>query len=298
LTPFVNSAARRVEAAVAASDAAPVGTRGWRSAQPLIVAALVTAACWAASVYNARTMSGAMPMPGGWDMSMAWMLMPGQSRVAAAAMFLVMWQVMMVAMMLPSAMPMVLIYRRFAAARRHRPPAGSGRPEPGERRGQPAAPSAVLLAGYFSSWLLFGVMAYVVGFGLSSLAMQDERVSRLIPAATAFALMLSGVYQLTPWKRACLRHCRSPLSFLATCWKPGWLGTLRLGVHHGAYCAGCCWALMVIQLAIGVMNLPLMAVLAGVIWIEKSWRHGEQMARAAGAAAIAAGAIMGIASAL
>jgi predicted metal-binding membrane protein len=265
-------------------DVAGTETRQRPSAQPLVVAALVTAVCWVVSAYSARTMSGTMTMPGDWEMSMAWMPMPGQSRVAAAAMFLTMWQVMMVAMMLPSTMPVALLYRRFAAARR--------------QRGEAAAPTAVLLAGYFSTWLLFGVIAYAIGVGLSDLAMRDERVSRLVPAATAFALVLAGVYQLTPWKRACLRHCRSPLSFVATCWSPGWLGTLRLGLHHGTYCAGCCWALMLIQLAIGVMNVSLMAVLAGVIWIEKSWRHGEQMARAAGAAAIAIGAIMGIASAV
>ena len=265
-------------------DIADTETRQRPSAQPLVVAALVAAVCRAISVYSARTMSGTMTMPGGWEMSMAWMRMPGQSRIGAAAMFLTMWQLMMVAMMLPSTMPVALLYRRFAAARR--------------RRGEAAAPVAVLLAGYFSTWLLFGVVAYVVGVGLSDAAMRDERASKLVPAATAFALILAGVYQLTPWKRVCLRHCRSPLSFVATCWKPGWLGTLRLGSHHGAYCAGCCWGLMLIQLAIGVMNLSLMAVLAGVIWIEKSWRHGEQMARAAGAAAIAAGAIMAVTSAI
>ena len=245
-------------------------------AAPLAAAATVTVVCWAATVYSARAMTGTMAMPGGWDMSMAWMLMPGQTALDAAVMFLVMWQVMMVAMMLPSAMPMALLYRGLAASRRS--------------RGVSAPPAAVLLTGYFATWLLFGLIAYVFGFALSALAMRNEAVSRMIPAATGLALVLAGLYQLTPWKRLCLTHCRSPLSFFAACWKPGWWGTLRLGVHHGAYCAGCCWALMLIQLAIGVMNLPLMATVAGVIWIEKTWRHGERMAQAAGWAAIAAGA--------
>lgn len=245
-------------------------------AAPLAMAAIVTLACWAATAYSAAAMSGTMPMPGGWNMSMAWMRMPGQSALGAAVMFLVMWQVMMVAMMLPSALPMALLYRGLAASRR--------------ARGVPAPPAAVLLTGYFATWLLFGLVAYVVGVGLSALAMRSEPVSRMIPAATGLALVLAGIYQLTPWKQLCLTHCRSPLSFFAACWKPGWWGTLRLGVHHGAYCAGCCWALMLIQLAIGVMNLPLMAALAGVIWIEKIWRHGPRMARAAGWAAIAGGA--------
>jgi predicted metal-binding membrane protein len=265
-------------------DLADSETRQRRSTQPILVAALITTVCWAVSAYSARSMSGTMTMPGGWEMSMAWMRMPGQSRVGAAVMFLTMWQVMMIAMMLPSTMPVALLYRRFAVARR--------------QRGEVAAPVWVLLAGYFSIWLLFGVIAYVIGVGLSDLAMRDERISRLVPAATGFALILAGVYQITPWKRVCLRHCRSPLSFVVTCWTPGWLGTLRLGTHHGAYCAGCCWALMLIQLAIGVMNVWLMAVLAGVIWIEKSWRHGEQMASAAGTTSITVGTIMAIAAAV
>ena len=215
---------------------------------------------------------------------MAWMRMPGQSRVASAAVFLVMWQVMMVAMMLPSIMPVTLLYGRYARSRR--------------LRGEAAAPAIVLLAGYFSAWLVAGVIAYAIGAGASELAMRYERVSELVPPATGVAIVLAGVYQLTPWKRLCLRHCRSPVSFLATCWTPGWAGTLRLGFHHGTYCAGCCWALMLIQLAIGVMNVWLMALLAGVIWIEKSWRRGEEMARAAAAAAIASGTIVIIAAAL
>lgn len=114
-------------------------------------------------------------------------------------------------------MPMAMLYRRFALARR--------------QRGEPAAPGVVLIAGYFLSWLAFGAIACAAGFDLSDLAMRDERVSRFIPIATAFALVLAGVYQLTPWKLICLGHCRSPLSFVATWWKPGWLGTLRLGIH-------------------------------------------------------------------
>ena len=244
-------------------------------AAPLAAAAIVTAACWAATVYSAGSMSGTMPMPGAWEMSMAWMRMPGQSTFGAAIMFLVMWQVMMVAMMLPSAMPMALLYRGLAASRR--------------RRGVPAPPAAVLLTGYFATWLLFGVLAYAIGMWVSALAMRSDAVSRMIPAGTGLALILAGLYQLTPWKQMCLTHCRSPLSFFAACWKPGWWGTLRLGAHHGAYCAGCCWALMLIQLAVGVMNLTLMVALAAVIWIEKTWHHGPRMAQAAGWAAIAAG---------
>ena len=119
--------------------------------------------------------------------------------------------------------------------------------------------------------------------------MQNRSVSRAIPAATGIALMAAGLYQLTPLKRACLLHCRSPLSFFASHWHEGWGGALRLGLHHGLYCVGCCWGLMTIQLSLGVMSLPLMFAVAFVILVEKVWRFGMVVAAASGAAAIAAG---------
>jgi predicted metal-binding membrane protein len=240
----------------------------------------VSAACWAATIYGAQQMSGSMPMPGGWNMSMAWMLMPGQTPVQAAVMFLVMWQVMMIAMMLPSAMPMALLYRGLAAGRR--------------RRGETAAPIGVLLGGYFAAWLAFGVVAYAIGMWLSNAAMRFEVVSQWVPAATGGAIALAGIYQVTPWKRICLSHCRSPLSFFAACWRPGWWGTFRLGAHHGRYCAACCWALMLIQLAIGVMNLAAMAAIAVIIALEKLSPRGDAVARVTGAMAIVAGLVVAI----
>jgi len=257
---------------VAPSDSRPSPVVPWTAAL------VVTGLCWAITLREAQRMAGGMRMPGDWMMSMAWMAMPGQSSMDAAVMFLAMWEAMMIAMMLPSAMPLVLLYQRLGISRR-----ALGR----------AAPSqVVLLAGYFLVWLAFGVVAFVAGFGLSALAMRQEGISRAIPAATGVALIVAGVYQVTPLKRACLRHCRSPLSFFTHGWREGWYATFRLGVHHGAYCAACCWALMLIQLAIGVMNLPLMLAIALVIGIEKSWRYGERFAAAAGVAAIVAGVVI------
>ena len=252
----------------------PLSARPAASAAPgIVVAALVvTAGCWIATVYGARAMAGSMHMPGGWAMSMTWMAMPGQSAAAAALMFLSMWEVMMVAMMLPSALPMVLLVRGLRAAR------------PQE--------SALLLAGYFIVWLAFGVVAYALGLGVVTAAMRSEAVSRVVPPATAVALVLAGAYQCTPWKRACLAHCRRPLSFLMTGWRPGAAGALALGVRHGAYCAACCWALMAMQLVIGVMNLPLMAAVAGVIFVEKVWRHGEALAIVVGMVSVVVGLVL------
>jgi predicted metal-binding membrane protein len=242
----------------------------------LVTAAVVTAACWVATVRGGRAMAGSMPMPGGWAMSMAWMPMPGQTALGAALMFLGMWEVMMIAMMLPSAMPMVLLHRRVRLVRA---PAG-------ER----VAPETVLLCGYFAVWLLFGVIAYLGGVVLATAAMRSPAVSRAVPAATGLALVVSGVWQCTPWKLRCLAHCRSPLSFVAQGWRPGWRGAFRLGLHHGAYCAACCWALMAMQLAVGVMNLAAMVGIALVIFVEKVWRRGDRLATAVGVVAIVAGA--------
>jgi predicted metal-binding membrane protein len=220
-----------------------------------------------------------MPMPGGWSMSMAWMSMGRQSVLEHAAMFLVMWAVMMVAMMLPSVMPAVLLHRGLLAARKGR----------GDRAG---GSDWLLLAGYFTVWVAFGGVAYAAGMAIASAAMRSVGVSRLVPIATGLALAAAGAYQLTSWKQICLRHCRSPLEFFARHEIRRPADSWRFGLHHGAYCAACCWGLMVVQLVLGIMSVPLMALLALVILLEKQWRHGETLARVVGAATVAAGILL------
>ena len=148
----------------------------------------------------------------------------------------------------------------------------SARVERGERA---AGSQLLLLAGYFSVWVAFGAVAYAIGMTLAAAAMRSVRVSVLVPAATGVALAAAGAYQLTQWKQICLRHCRSPLEFFARHEIRRAADSWRFGLHHGAYCAACCWGLMVIQLALGVMSVPLMALVALVILLEKQWRHGE-----------------------
>ena len=128
-------------------------------------------------------------------------------------------------------------------------------------------------------WVAFGAVAYAVGMTLAAAAMRSIRVSVMVPAATGVALAAAGAYQLTQWKQICLRHCRSPLDFFARHEIRRAADSWRFGLHHGAYCAACCWGLMVIQLALGVMSVPLMALVALVILLEKQWRHGEMLAR-------------------
>ena len=205
---------------------------------------------------------------------MAWMSMGHQSAVAHATMFLVMWTVMMVAMMLPSVLPAVLLHRGLIGARVGRGDAAGGS-------------QLLLLAGYFAVWVAFGALAYAIGMTIASAAMRSMDVSVLVPAGTGFALAAAGTYQLTSWKQICLRHCRSPLDFFARHQIRGRADSWRFGLDHGAYCAACCWGLMVIQLVLGIMSVPLMALVALVILLEKQWRHGEALARCVGAATIA-----------
>lgn len=237
---------------------------------------MATIAAWAYSTSSAIEMSLVMPMPGGWSMSMAWMRMGHQSPLAHATMFLVMWTAMMIAMMLPSVMPAVLLHQRLIEARLN-------------RGGEAAGSNILLLAGYFSIWVAFGAVAYAIGMTIAVAAMRSVRVSVIVPAATGLALAAAGCYQLTQWKQICLRHCRSPLEFFARHDVRRARDSWQFGLHHGAYCAGCCWGLMVIQLALGVMSVPLMGLVALVILLEKHWRHGEALARVVGAASLAAG---------
>jgi predicted metal-binding membrane protein len=243
------------------------------------IAGVVTAVAWAITVRSANSMSGQMPMAGGWSMSMTWMAMGNQSSAERAAMFLAMWTVMMVAMMLPSVMPVVLLHRRLIDAR--------------AQRGEAAAGSNfLLLFGYFAVWSGFGAVAYLIGISISGAVMRNASLSRAVPAATGAALAASGLYQLTSWKHVCLSHCRSPLEFFSRHPIRTPADSFVFGLHHGAYCAACCWALMVIQLALGVMSLPLMAGVAVVIFVEKQWRYGQPLAMAVGVAAIAGGALL------
>lgn len=242
-----------------------------RSVQIYLTACVIFMVCAAATLYFSRSMSGAMPMPGGWRMSMAWMRMG--SWAATLAMFCLMWLAMMVVMMLPSSLPVLMLARRSMQFR-------------GERHS--GLLTWTVAAGYFLAWSLFGVVAFAAGIGCAQAAMASPDFSRAVPWLTGFAIIAAGLFQLSPAKGACLRHCRDPLLLVAHM-QGGWGGALRLGLHHGLFCVGCCWALMVIQLVLGVMSLPIMIVIAGVIAWEKLAASSTLPARVAGATAILAG---------
>ena len=259
-----------VNAAGAAVPALASGRRSeWRV---YAVAALGFVVALVPVIYFDKTMAGGMPMPGGLRMSMAWMPMGGWA--TATLMFALMWLTMMVAMMLPSTLPVVLLFRRLQIFRGEAHPAGL---------------TALLAAAYFLAWTAFGVVAYAGGVFLTQLSMHSGAVSRTIPSLGNCALVLAGIFQLTSWKQSCLRHCRHPLLLLAEQGGSGWRGAFRLGLHHGAFCVACCWALMLVQLVIGIMNLALMAAIGLVIAMEKLLSRGPMLARITGLLMAAAG---------
>jgi predicted metal-binding membrane protein len=179
---------------------------------------------------------------------------------------------MMAAMMLPSSAPTVLLFARMAHVRA---------PRPAEARGTTVA----FVAGYLAVWTLFGLLAYGVFRLIRAADPAFLAWDAQGPLVAGAAVAAAGLYQLSPLKRACLRHCRSPLHFLMHAWRPGPLGAMRLGVVHGGYCVGCCAGLMVILFALGVMSILWMAIVAAVVFAEKLLPIGPQ-ARVVVAAAL------------
>ncbi len=191
-----------------------------------------------------------------------------------------MWWVMMIAMMTPSAAPVILLYGR---ATRHAQAGG------GLKQG--VVPTAAFASGYLLAWLAFSVAATALMFGLERAGVVSP-VSMGSRAAwlSAAILIAAGLYQLSPLKHACLRVCRSPAEFLTRHWRPGSLGALRMGLEHGVFCVGCCWVLMALLFVGGVMNPLWIAVLALVVLLEKVAPMGPWLARISGLVLLAWGA--------
>jgi predicted metal-binding membrane protein len=224
------------------------------------VLAILTLASWTWIVLMAQDMYGTMRGASAWMMTTQW-------DAAHVLLLCAMWMVMMVAMMLPSAAPLILLY------------AGASRARDARRASRDVY---ALAAGYVIVWCAFSVAATALQRILASQLMLTPMMEPATALVAAFLLAVAGIYQLTPLKTSCLRVCRSPLSFLLTRWRPGTLGALRLGIDHGIYCVGCCWALMMLLFAAGVMNL--MVIVALVLWVlaEKFLPMGEQAAKASG----------------
>ena len=213
----------------------------------------------------ARDMYGAMNGPSAWMMTSVW-------DARHITLLWSMWAVMMAAMMLPSAWPMLMIYGTLA------------RRDPSRRA---ASNFHLFAAGYVGMWAIFSVAATVAQRILAELLLLSPMMELTSPRASAAFLGLAGLYQLTPLKQVCLRACRSPLSFLLGRWRSGALGALRMGIDHGTYCVGCCWALMLLLFVGGVMNLYVIAALTIVVALEKLVPFGEIGSRAGGGILIA-----------
>jgi predicted metal-binding membrane protein len=242
------------------------------------VSALLFAASATVTILWCASMSAMdeMSMPGGWTMSMAWMRMPGQTWPGAAAMFLGMWVVMMVAMMLPCLVPMLWRYRQAV-----------GRTDEA-RLGRLTALAGV---GYFVVWTVFGMAAFPLGVALATIEMQQPALARAVPIAVGVVVLIAGCLQLTAWKArhlTCCREAPGPGRTLpadaATAWRHG----LRLGLH----CAYCCAGLIAILLVIGVMDLRAMAVVTVAITAERLAPEGERVARAIGAVVVGGGLLL------
>lgn len=200
----------------------------------------------------------------------------GQSwSTADAAMTFLMWTAMMAAMMLPSALPMIDAVATIAARRK--------------ARGDAYAPTTVFVAGYLIVWTGFSALATSVQWALHKTALLTPMMESASPIMAGVLFLTAGAYQFAPFKQACLAKCRSPVAFVLTEWRDGTVGAVTMGLRHGGFCLGCCWALMGLLFAVSVMDLRWVAALALLVAVEKVAPFGAAFARVLGAAAMTAG---------
>lgn len=239
------------------------------------VCGLLFVASVAVTTIGCMAMSGmgGMPMPGNWTMSMTWMPMGGQSWPGLAASFLGMWLVMMVAMMLPSLMPILWRYRDLVDRADHLPPN-----------------QIVMLigAGYFVVWTAFGAIVFALGAGFAALAIQQSVVARTVPVATGVVVVIAGGFQFTAWKARLLACCRElPVRVPGLSMSAG--NAWRYGLRRGLHCSYCCAGLTAVLVVNGVMDLGVMVAVTAAITVERLAPAGERAARAIGSIVIAVG---------
>lgn len=221
---------------------------------------------WAFVVWSATHMSAPlvqlmMPMRAMWsaeEIAVVWL----------------MWAVMMGAMMLPSAAPMILVHRRVAVVR---------------AQGGAAAANGWFTSAYLAVWVAFSAAATALQWGLQSMGVLSHMLVLREPWVSGVILIVAGVVQWTPWKQACLMRCRTPIGFVITEWREGRGGALVMGARHGAFCVGCCWSLMVLLFVFGAMSLTAIVVLSTVVAVEKLAPHGQRLGQAGGGLLVAWG---------
>ena len=213
----------------------------------------------------------------GWQASSADMAASPPTGMRALP-FLVFWVAMMVAMMLPSAAPMILTFHRIQAGNR----------EPG----QTFVATWIFVAAYMVVWTLAGAVAYLAAVGGEAIATWAALSSADTARIGGAILIAAGIYQVEPLKDACLSKCRAPITFIITFWRDGAAGAMRIGLLHGVYCLGCCWFLFVVLFPLGLMNLAAMAAISLLILAEKALPWGRGSARIAAGALIAYGGLV------
>lgn len=233
----------------------------------------VTALAWAYLAVLATAMAS-MENPGGWGAFMGLMPM-GRWGLLEYALAFAMWALMMVGVMIPSAAPMIVLCARVA--RRV------------QVKDQPLAATSTFAAGYLLAWSAFSLVAAIIQGVLVDLALVTNAMTSASAVLSGAVLIAAGLYQWTPMKHACLAHCRSPIHFLSQHWRPGRWGALRMGIEHGAYCVGCCWVLMAVLFAVGIMNLAWVAAIAAFVLIEKAAPFESWTRRVAGALLVVLG---------
>lgn len=195
-----------------------------------------------------------------------------------AALFLANWVLMMVAIMFPTAAPMILTFARIHQSKRE--------------QNQASVPTWIFVGAYLAVWAVTGVAAYGLAIGLEHLGHQSEWLMAHASRVGGGILVVAGIYQFLPIKNTCLSKCRTPMSFILSSWRDGYAGALRMGIQHGTYCLGCCWLLFLILFPLGIMNVAAMAIITVVIFLEKSAPAGPRIAQVAGVALVVYGLLV------
>ncbi len=224
---------------------------------------VLAAISWALLIWQSMTMS-----------NQAMGLTMGMSAIV----FIAIWIVMMVAMMFPTAAPMILMFTKIYTGKR--------------QQEQAFVPTWVFVSAYLLVWSLCGVVAYPLAVLIEQLAAQSMWLMENAARLAGVVLVVAGLYQLSPLKDICLSKCRTPLQFILSSWRDGYGGAFRMGLEHGAYCLGCCWLLFVILFPLGIMNIAVMALLTALIYAEKALPIGRQISQFAGAGLIVYGVLV------
>src|SRR6266704_371644 len=207
-----------------------------------------------------------------------YLILGGLLILSAFAWVFLIWKVMMVAMMFPTAAPMILTFSKIYTSKR--------------QQELPFVPTWVFVSAYLLVWSLCGVVAYPLAVGIEQLAGQSMWLMENAAYLGGVVLLVAGLYQLSPLKNICLSKCRTPLQFILSSWHDGYGGAFRMGLEHGAYCLGCCWLLFVILFPLGIMNIAVMALVTALIFAEKALPIGRQISQIAGVALIVYGVIV------